>query len=119
MPLVVSSYVMMSILCVVFGLTFASTFSFTPIILVRLVSLDDFTVAYGLCLLVQGIGSLTGPPLAGLMYDISESWDSSFYAAGFFIFLAGACAWAVGTLDPPEEEEEEKESEALSSTVTE
>ncbi|XP_038115489.1 monocarboxylate transporter 14 isoform X2 [Culex quinquefasciatus] len=119
MPLVVSSYVMMSILCVVFGLTFASTFSFTPIILVRLVSLDDFTVAYGLCLLVQGIGSLTGPPLAGLMYDISESWDSSFYAAGFFIFLAGVCAWAVGTLDPPEEEEEEKESEALSSTVTE
>uniref|UniRef100_A0A1Q3FIE2 Putative monocarboxylate transporter n=1 Tax=Culex tarsalis TaxID=7177 RepID=A0A1Q3FIE2_CULTA len=119
MPLVVSSYVMMAILCVVFGLTFASTFSFTPIILVRLVSLDDFTVAYGLCLLVQGIGSLTGPPLAGLMYDISESWDSSFYAAGFFIFLAGVCAWTVGTLEPPEDDEDEKESEALSSTVTE
>lgn len=120
MPLVVSSYAMMAVLSVVFGLTFASTFSFTPIILVRLVSLDDFTVAYGLCLLVQGIGSLTGPPLAGLMYDLSESWDSSFYAAGFFIFLAGVCAWAVGTLEPPqEEEEEEKESEALSSTVTE
>lgn len=120
MPLVVSSYAMMAILSVIFGLTFASTFSFTPIILVRLVSLDDFTVAYGLCLLVQGIGSLTGPPLAGLMYDISESWDSSFYAAGFFIFLAGVCAWSVGTLEPPQEvEEEEKESEALSSTVTE
>lgn len=122
-PLVVSNYVMMTIMSVIFGLTFASTFSFTPIILVRLVSLDDFTVAYGLCLLVQGIGSLTGPPLAGLMYDVSESWDSSFYAAGFFIFLAGLCAWAVGTLDPPhdddDEEEDEKESEALSSTVTE
>lgn len=120
MPLFVSSYVMMALLSVVFGLTFASTFSFTPIILVRLVSLDDFTVAYGLCLLVQGIGSLTGPPLAGLMYDIGESWDSSFYAAGFFIFLAGVCAWSVGNLEPQqEEEEEEKESEALSSTVTE
>lgn len=120
MPLFVTSYVMMAILSVLFGLTFASTFSFTPIILVRLVSLDDFTVAYGLCLLVQGIGSLTGPPLAGLMYDIGESWDSSFYAAGFFIFLAGVCAWSVGNLEPQqEEEEEEKESEALSSTVTE
>lgn len=120
MPLFVTSYVMMAILSVVFGLTFASTFSFTPIILVRLVSLDDFTVAYGLCLLVQGIGSLTGPPLAGLMYDIGESWDSSFYAAGFFIFLAGVCAWSVGNLEPhQEEEEDEKESEALSSTVTE
>lgn len=119
MPLAVTSYPLMATTCVVFGATFASTFSFTPIILVRLVSLDDFTVAYGLCLLVQGIGSLIGPPLAGMMYDISERWDDSFWAAGFFIFLAGICAWSIGTLEPPEEDEDEKESEALSSTVTE
>lgn len=116
MPLVITSYGTMAVLSGLFGFTFASTFSFTPIILVRLVSLDDFTVAYGLCLLVQGIGSLIGPPLAGFMYDLTEQWDISFYAAGFFIFLSGVFAWAVGTLDT---ESEEKESEELSSTLSE
>jgi MFS family permease len=63
------SYALLVFCCVLFGLTFASSFSFTPIILVRLVDLDDFTLAYGLVLLVQGIGSLIGPPLAGAIFD--------------------------------------------------
>lgn len=114
MPLLVVNYTTMAILCGLFGFTFASTFSFTPIILVQLVSLDDFTVAYGLCLLVQGIGSLVGPPMAGFMYDLTESWAPSFYAAGFFIFTSGLFAWLVDPLDG-----KEKESEEMSSTVTE
>ncbi|XP_055537135.1 monocarboxylate transporter 14 isoform X4 [Wyeomyia smithii] len=116
-PLAVNSYYAMVVVSIVFGYTFASTYSFTPIILVRLVSLDDFTVAYGLCLLVQGIGSLVGPPLAGFMYDMTGRWDSSFYAGGFFLILSGVCAWAVGYL-PATSDEEEKGSDALSSTVT-
>ncbi|XP_055602409.1 uncharacterized protein LOC129751125 isoform X2 [Uranotaenia lowii] len=118
-PFIVSSYPWMMLMCILFGITFASSFSFTPIILVRLVSLDDFTVAYGLCLLVQGIGSLIGPPLAGFLFDLTSSWDVAFYAGGFFIFLAGIFAWCVGSLDPiPDDEDEEKESEAFSSTFT-
>uniref|UniRef100_A0A2M4A9F8 Putative monocarboxylate transporter n=1 Tax=Anopheles triannulatus TaxID=58253 RepID=A0A2M4A9F8_9DIPT len=123
MPLIIESHVAMGAMCITFGITFASTFSFTPIIMVRLVSLDDFTVAYGLILLVQGIGSLVGPPIAGFLYDVTNRWDDSFYAAGFFIFLSGVCAWIIGPLnadanDGEEEAETEKESEALSSTVT-
>lgn len=49
---------------------FASSFSFTPIILVQLVSLDDFTCAYGLVLLIQGVGNLVGPPISGLMFEL-------------------------------------------------
>ncbi|XP_055626521.1 uncharacterized protein LOC129768720 isoform X2 [Toxorhynchites rutilus septentrionalis] len=112
----------MTLLSIIFGFTFASTFSFTPIIMVRLVSLDDFTIAYGLCLLVQGIGSLVGPPIAGLVYDITEQWDVAFYFAGILIVLAGVCAWSIGELKPSSDDDEdtnEKESEALSSTVTE
>lgn len=69
MPIFVETYWILVSLCILFGLTFASSFSFTPIILVRLVNLDDFTCAYGLILLVQGLGSLVGPPLAGMIYD--------------------------------------------------
>ena len=63
------SYTLLIILCILFGITFASSFSFTPIILVSLVDLDDFTCAYGLVLLVQGIGNLVGPPIAGIIYE--------------------------------------------------
>lgn len=71
MPIFVESYGSLIVLCTIFGLTFASSFSFTPSILVSLVDLDDFTCAYGLVLLVQGIGIIIGPPLAAFIYDIT------------------------------------------------
>lgn len=70
-PFATTSYTFLVILCAIFGVTFASSFSFTPIITTRLVDMDDFTLAYGLILLVQGIGSLVGPPLAGFIYDLT------------------------------------------------
>lgn len=69
MPLLVSSYNGLLALCIIFGFTFASSFSFTPSILVSIVDLDDFTCAYGLVLLVQGIGMIAGPPIAGAIYE--------------------------------------------------
>lgn len=70
-PLFIKSSMAMIGLSILFGLTFASSFSFTPIILVSLVDLDDFTCAYGLVLLVQGVGNLVGPPIAGLCFELS------------------------------------------------
>lgn len=71
-PLATSSYWFLMILCAVFGITFGSSFSFTPMITSRLVEMDDFTLAYGLILLAQGIGSLIGPPLAGSIYQLTN-----------------------------------------------
>ncbi|XP_043261763.1 uncharacterized protein LOC122402765 isoform X1 [Colletes gigas] len=72
-----------------FGLFFASNFSFTPVILVELIPLERFTTAYGLSLLCQGIGNLLGPPLAGWLFDVTNSWDLSFHMAGGWIILSG------------------------------
>ncbi|PZC77733.1 hypothetical protein B5X24_HaOG203033 [Helicoverpa armigera] len=72
-----------------FGLFFAASYTFTPSLLVKLVSLDDFTSAYGLVLLAQGIGHLIGPPLSGFIYDVTFSWELSFYLAGGFIMVSG------------------------------
>lgn len=71
-PLATGSYYFLMFLCAVFGVTFGSSFSFTPMITSRLVDMDDFTLAYGLILLVQGIGSLVGPPLAGFIFDLTN-----------------------------------------------
>lgn len=60
-----TNFIMLCISGGLFGFFFASCLSLTPSLLAELVSLDDFTMAYGLILLCEGIGSLTGPPVAG------------------------------------------------------
>ncbi|XP_057332650.1 uncharacterized protein LOC130672237 [Microplitis mediator] len=82
-------YTLLMVSAALFGLFFASNFSFTPVILVELIPLERFTTAYGLSLLCQGIGNLLGPPLAGLIFDITNSWDLSFLLAGGWIIASG------------------------------
>uniref|UniRef100_A0A1B6DDB5 Major facilitator superfamily (MFS) profile domain-containing protein n=1 Tax=Clastoptera arizonana TaxID=38151 RepID=A0A1B6DDB5_9HEMI len=88
-PFVSDSYWGLMAVCATFGVFFASNFSFTPTILVELVPLEKFTTAYGLSLLCQGIGNLIGPPIGAFAFDVTQTWDMSFYLAGIFIILSG------------------------------
>lgn len=83
------NYILLLVTSALFGLFFASSFSFTPVILVELIPLERFTTAYGLTLLCQGIGNLLGPPIGGLLFDVTQSWALSFYQAGLWIIVAG------------------------------
>ncbi|CAH2037127.1 unnamed protein product, partial [Iphiclides podalirius] len=88
-PSAAANYWALALITSAFGLLFAASFTFTPSLLVKLVSLDDFTSAYGLVLLAQGIGHLIGPPLSGLIYDLTFSWELAFYLAGGWIIVSG------------------------------
>jgi len=83
-----SSYYGLGALCGVFGTMIAANYSLTPVILLEVVSLDRFANAYGLLLLVQGIGNLVGPPIAGGMYDFSGSYNMSYWVAGGGIIIS-------------------------------
>ncbi|XP_072766667.1 monocarboxylate transporter 9 [Anoplolepis gracilipes] len=89
-PIVVNDYYTLCAISGAFGLFIAANYSLTSIILVELITLERFTNAYGLLLLVQGVANLMGPPLAGWLYDITGTYDLSFYLAGLFIALSGA-----------------------------
>lgn len=65
----VENFILLEIAAALFGLSLSSSFSFTPGILVELVPLERFTIAYGLQLLCMGIGNLLGPPYAGNYTD--------------------------------------------------
>lgn len=81
-----------SILCLIsgsFGFLIAANYSLTCVILVELITLDRFTNAYGLLLLVQGFANLIGPPIGGWLYDITGTYNLSFYLAGLFIGISG------------------------------
>ena len=60
-------------------------FSLTSPILVDLVSIEQFSSAYGFLLACQGVGNLVGPPFAGWLYDYTKEWFLTFDLAGVFI----------------------------------
>jgi MFS-type transporter involved in bile tolerance (Atg22 family) len=69
--------------------------SLTSIILVDLLGLDKLTNAFGLLILFRGTAAIFGAPIIGSIYDSTQSYAVSFYAAGalfafsaFFSFMA-------------------------------
>ncbi|KAJ8972059.1 hypothetical protein NQ317_010928 [Molorchus minor] len=85
---VTKTYAVCLILCG-FSVLSMICFSLSPSVLAQLVPLEGFTMAFGLGLLNEGIGNLLGPPLAGLIFDLTQSWKLSFYTAGFSIIASG------------------------------
>ncbi|XP_068631976.1 monocarboxylate transporter 14-like [Battus philenor] len=83
------SFYLLALNAIVFGLTFSSSYSYTPSILVELIALERFTMAYGLVLLCQGLGHLIGPPMAGALKDRTGYWDAAFYVAGIWVVVSG------------------------------
>ncbi|XP_072931616.1 monocarboxylate transporter 9-like [Epargyreus clarus] len=88
MPLL-TSYLGLASASGAFGAFIAANYSLTSIILVEQITLEKFTNAYGLLLLIQGVANLIGPPLAGWVFDVTGSYDLSFYLAGIFIAISG------------------------------
>lgn len=78
-----------------FGLSIGCYVSLTSVLLVDLLGLERLTSAFGLLLLFQGVASLIGPPLAGLMYDMTQDYDSSFYMMGAVVGVSGAMLFVI------------------------
>ncbi|KAI5652138.1 major facilitator superfamily domain-containing protein [Phthorimaea operculella] len=83
------SFYIIAVNATMFGLMFSSSYAYTPSILVELIALERFTMAYGLVLLSQGVGHLVGPTLAGALKDSTGDWDASFYVAGIWVVISG------------------------------
>ncbi|XP_055585948.1 monocarboxylate transporter 13 [Uranotaenia lowii] len=79
----------------VFGFTIGAYVGLTSVILVDLLGLDKLTNAFGLLLLFQGIASFIGPPLAGSLYDITESYKPGFILAGTTIAISGVMLFVI------------------------
>uniref|UniRef100_A0A2A4JUI4 Major facilitator superfamily (MFS) profile domain-containing protein n=1 Tax=Heliothis virescens TaxID=7102 RepID=A0A2A4JUI4_HELVI len=94
-PFFITNYWVLAVISAVFGLSFASSYSYTPTILMELMPIDHFTVAYGLILLSQGIGHLVGPPIGGMFYDLTGSWDLTFYMGGIWLVISGLCVGVI------------------------
>lgn len=76
MPLAANNYLLLSLLCAIFGFTFASSYVLIPKIAEMIVGVDNFGSAIGLNFFMQGLGLLIGTPFAGWLYEISGRYET-------------------------------------------
>uniref|UniRef100_A0A1Q3FM91 Putative monocarboxylate transporter n=1 Tax=Culex tarsalis TaxID=7177 RepID=A0A1Q3FM91_CULTA len=86
-----ASYVAMAI---AFGIAVAGYISLTSIILVDLLGLDKLTNAFGLLILFRGAATIVGSPLAGALYDATQTYSIPFFVAGGLFGLSAIFSFA-------------------------
>ncbi|KAK3855220.1 hypothetical protein Pcinc_038363, partial [Petrolisthes cinctipes] len=89
------SYTSFVILSLCFGFFVSPFIALTSIIIVDLLSLRQLTNAFGLLCIFRGVAGILGPPVAGSIYDATQSYDVSFYSAGALLFVCAALHCAV------------------------
>ena len=94
-----SSYPLLIAYCSAFGFFISANYALSTIILVDIVTLDRLTNAYGLLMFAQGLANTLGPPLAGLLSDMSGSHVLSFYVAGSGILVSGVMLFLLRPLE--------------------
>lgn len=82
-----------------YALPFAAGYiSLTSIILVDLLGLDKLTNAFGLLILFRGAAAIVGSPLAGSVYDATNSYDIPFFMASVFFAISAATSFMAPAL---------------------
>ncbi|CEF61435.1 Major facilitator superfamily and Major facilitator superfamily domain, general substrate transporter and Major facilitator superfamily domain-containing protein [Strongyloides ratti] len=88
MPLTTGFYGLMTI-TILYGFVVSVYVCLTSIVLTDLIGLEKLTNSFGLIVVARGIASLMGTPFAGIFYDLTQTYDSTFYMGGTFIIGSG------------------------------
>ncbi|KFB53189.1 AGAP003206-PA-like protein [Anopheles sinensis] len=88
------SYAAYVVMAIAFGIAIAGYISLTSIILVDLLGLDKLTNAFGLLILFRGAATIVGSPLAGALYDATQSYSIPFFVAGGLFALSAITSFA-------------------------
>jgi MFS family permease len=109
-PLLCTSYATLVIYAAIFGLNIAAFVPLSSIFLVKYLGLEKLTNAFGLLSLVRGFASMLGSPIAGLLLDMTNSFEVTFIFAGIMFILAGMLHYLLPLVDrytePADEEKE-------------
>jgi len=79
----------------IFGFFSSAFIALTSIVLVDLLGIQQLTNAFGLLCLLRGVAAIVGPPLAGSVFDATQSYDVPFWLAGMFLFIAAAISFLI------------------------
>jgi len=83
-----TDYISFAIISSLFGLFIAAYIALTSIVLVDICGIENLTSAFGLLTVFRGVSAIIGPPLAGVVFEQTLSYNISFYLSASFLFLA-------------------------------
>lgn len=64
--------------------------SLTSIILLDLFGLENLSTTFGIISCCRGLSAIVGPPLAGLLFEATNSFTGMFLGAGGLLILSSA-----------------------------
>ncbi|XP_052784504.1 monocarboxylate transporter 12-like [Mya arenaria] len=82
-----------------FGVFGGVTISLTSVLLTDIVGIEKLSDAFGMYSFISGISVFAGPPIAGVLYDISGSYMVPYVGAGVTIAASGAILLLIPLLD--------------------
>ncbi|CAF3314726.1 unnamed protein product [Rotaria socialis] len=116
-PFVVYSYPALIMIILLFGLSISANYALTSVILANMCGLELLTSAYGLILLGQGVSSLSGPIIGGLIAE-KYGYKSSLILAGICMGLSGIVTLMIPLIQRLRNNQEDKNNEKTIKTST-
>uniref|UniRef100_A0A1B0AM52 Major facilitator superfamily (MFS) profile domain-containing protein n=1 Tax=Glossina palpalis gambiensis TaxID=67801 RepID=A0A1B0AM52_9MUSC len=98
---------------VLFGVCIACFSALRSIIAVEMIGLEKLTNAFGFLMLFQGLAATVGSPIAGVLFDMTGSYDVSFYFAGGLILLSAFLCYPLTCVSNWEKRRSEKRNQHL------
>ncbi|XP_060914619.1 monocarboxylate transporter 5 [Labrus mixtus] len=83
-----TSYILLMVYAIFFATFCGGYMALLLPVLVDLVGAEKLNNSMGFSMFFVGLGCLTGPPLAGFLYDYTQTYDCSFYLAGLCYLLS-------------------------------
>ena len=90
---ITSNFALVSSFTAIYGFFLSANFSLVSVILVEFITLDSFTQAYGMLLLLQGVASLIGPPIAGMCVDFKFAFLKCLSPFSYANRIPLRCVW--------------------------
>lgn len=92
----------------IFGICIACFSALRSVIAVELMGLEKLTNAFGFLMLFQGLAAAIGAPIAGVLFDLTGSYDVSFYFAGSLITISAFLCYPLNYVNKWEKERDLK-----------
>ncbi|XP_062315926.1 monocarboxylate transporter 5 [Osmerus eperlanus] len=107
------SFILLMVYAVFFAIFCGGYMALLLPVLVDLVGQEKLNNSMGFSMFFVGLGCLTGPPLAGFLYDYTQTYDCSFYLAGICYLLSSVSLF----LEPLARRWEARQKRALARRV--
>lgn len=84
------SFVLFAVCCAIFGFCMAAVVSLRTIVIADLLGIENLTHAFGVVALFQGTGFTVCPPIAGLLFEMTDNYVLPFSLVSV-CYLIAAC----------------------------